>query len=251
MILRAECPSVLRPVTYSNENIPIPTPSPVSEQDNNSSLAKSIDFSQTSKSSASIASTYSDEKPHSSQSPDVPQLLNQNDLNDLVRDFGLTKKKIGALIFKIETMEYVAERSQLHLFLFQTRKSSRFFSVHNNVCYCSNIDGFFKTLESKHYFTEWKLIIDLSKASLKVVLLNNGNKKPSIPLVHASALKESQPQNDGVNSVLNYFAYYCNICGGLKVFFLACRLIITSINAFCVFGTVATMSNITSKKIGI
>ena len=52
---------------------------------------------------------------------------------------------IEALIFKIETMEYVAERSQLHLFSFQTRIQV-FFSV-QNVCYCSNIDGLFKALK--------------------------------------------------------------------------------------------------------
>ena len=48
-------PSALRPVTRSHENISIPSPRPVSKRDNASSSAESIDFSQTFKSSASIA----------------------------------------------------------------------------------------------------------------------------------------------------------------------------------------------------
>ena len=71
----------------------ISTRPPVSERDNDSSSEESIDFSQTSKNSASIASMLSDEEPHSSQAADVSQLLNQNDLNDLVSDLDLTKEK--------------------------------------------------------------------------------------------------------------------------------------------------------------
>ena len=37
---------------------------------------------------------------------------------------------------------------------------------------------------------DWRLFIDSSKRSLKVVLLNNGNKFGSIPLAHSVTLKE-------------------------------------------------------------
>ena len=65
-IVYADCPSALRSVTHSHENIPIPTRPHASERDNDSSSAESTDFFQTSKSSASIASMLSDEEPHSS-----------------------------------------------------------------------------------------------------------------------------------------------------------------------------------------
>ena len=38
---------------------------------------------------------------------------------------------------------------------------------------------------------QWRLFIDLSKVSLKVVLLHNGNRFPSVPLAHAANMKES------------------------------------------------------------
>ena len=44
----------------------------------------------------------SDEEPHSSQAADVPQLLDQNNLNDLVRDLGLTKEKSDLLSSRLK-----------------------------------------------------------------------------------------------------------------------------------------------------
>ena len=85
-------PLALRPVTHLHENIPFPIRPPVSEQDNDCSSAESIDYSKTSKSFAGIVLMLSDEEPHSSQAADVSQLLNQNNLNDLVRDLGLPEK---------------------------------------------------------------------------------------------------------------------------------------------------------------
>ena len=96
-----DCSSVLRSVTHSHESIPIPTP-PVTKRDNDSSSAESINFFQTSKGSASIASMFSDEEPHLSQAADVSQLLNRNDLNDLVRILRLIKKKKKLLSLRLK-----------------------------------------------------------------------------------------------------------------------------------------------------
>ena len=63
-IMYLDSPSALRPITHLLENISIPIPPPVSEQDNNSSSAESIEFSQTSNSSASIASMLRDAELH-------------------------------------------------------------------------------------------------------------------------------------------------------------------------------------------
>jgi len=38
---------------------------------------------------------------------------------------------------------------------------------------------------------QWRLSIDSSKVSLKVVLLHNGNRFPSAPLARAANMKES------------------------------------------------------------
>jgi hypothetical protein len=38
---------------------------------------------------------------------------------------------------------------------------------------------------------QWQLLIDSSKVSLKVVLFHNGNRFPSVPLAHATNMKEN------------------------------------------------------------
>ena len=87
------------------------------------------------------------------------------------------------------------------------------------MCYCSSIDGLFEALESEHHSNEWRLFIDSSKTSLKAVLLNNGNEKPSISLIHVTALKETHETIELILHLINYFAYNWNwnICGDLKV----------------------------------
>ena len=77
-IVYPDCPSALRPVTHTSENISIPISPPVSEREDESSSAESL-ASQ----SSAIISTETDEEPHSSRVSDVPQLLHQKDLNDL------------------------------------------------------------------------------------------------------------------------------------------------------------------------
>ena len=83
--------------------------------------------------------------------------------------------------------------------------------------YCSNIDGLFEALESEHYSNEWRLFIDSSEASLKAVLLKNGNETPSISLIHATALRETQETIKLNLRFINYAVYKWNIYGELKV----------------------------------
>ena len=77
-IVYSDCPSALCPILsfICMKTFQFPLFFPFLELDNDSSSAESIDFSQTSKSSTNIASMLSDEKLHSSQAADVPQLLN-------------------------------------------------------------------------------------------------------------------------------------------------------------------------------
>ena len=143
----------------------------------------------------------SDEEPRLSQAADVSQLLNRNDLKDLVRILRLTKKKSELLSLRLKQWNMMQKRVNCTYFRSRHASLQDLFFVQNNVCYCSNIDCLFESLESEHDFNEWKLSIDSSKASLEAVLLNNENKKPSIPLTHATALKENHETTE--NSALN------------------------------------------------
>ena len=51
---------------------------------------------------------------------------------------------------------------------------------------------------------EWRLFIDSSKRSLKVVLLHNGNRFAPIPIAHSTKLKETY---ENLKIVLNKIKY--------------------------------------------
>jgi hypothetical protein len=59
------------------------------------------------------------------------------------------------------------------------------------IWYCNNICGVDNVLDPEYYTSEWKLIIDSSKISLKAVVLQNGNKVPSVPLAYETNMKEN------------------------------------------------------------
>ena len=66
------------------------------------------------------------------------------------------------------------------------------------------------------YLTEdWQLFIDLSKVSLKGVLLHNGNRYPSILIAHAIHMKETYGNMQTLLEKIDYKKYAWNICGDL------------------------------------
>ena len=84
-------------------------------------------------------------------------------------------------------------------------------------CYCHDIEELFQTFGTVHIVNEWRLFIDSSKRSLKAVLLDIGNKKPSIPIAHSAQLKESYDSIEILLNAIHYSDYLWILCGDLKV----------------------------------
>jgi hypothetical protein len=66
-----------------------------------------------------------------------------------------------------------------------------FFIKEDKLVYCSDIPGLIHHLGGAHEPYDWHLFIDLSKRSLKVVLVNTKHKLASVPVAHSLSLKES------------------------------------------------------------
>ena len=64
---------------------------------------------------------------------------------------------------------------------------------------------------------EWRLFIDSRKATLKTVLLHNGNTHPCIPVAHAVQLKNTYETMKLLLDALQYPKYSWKICGDLEV----------------------------------
>jgi hypothetical protein len=84
-----------------------------------------------------------------------------------------------------------------------------------DVC-CNDAVGLFGALSHVHKPEEWQLFIDLSKASVKAVLLHNDDIYPSVPLACSVHMKES---HEGMCTLLSCLDYDWNkwmICRDLK-----------------------------------
>jgi len=72
-------------------------------------------------------------------------------------------------------------------------------------------------LGREHNSDQWRLFIDSSKVSLKVFLLQNGNRFPPVPLAHAANIKESYESMKLLLGKIKYDEFKCKLCGDLKV----------------------------------
>lgn len=69
----------------------------------------------------------------------------------------------------------------------------------------------------EHIPAEWRFFVDGSCSSLKGVLLHNGNKFPSIPILHSARLKESYTTVQLILEKINYNNYKWQLCGDFKI----------------------------------
>lgn len=74
-----------------------------------------------------------------------------------------------------------------------------------------------KVLGQQQHPNEWRLFIDSSKVTVKVILLRNGNKYPSAAIAHAVHEKESYNMHHLVKHMQYHMSKYPGyICGDLK-----------------------------------
>ena len=69
-------------------------------------------------------------------------------------------------------------------------KFKDFFSQEDGVVFCNDVCSVMAVLGHECNPDQWCLFTDSSKVSVKVVLIHNGNRFPSVPLAHAASMKE-------------------------------------------------------------
>ena len=148
---------------------------------------------------------------------DKPHLIVQSELNDLVRDLGLSKQQSELLGSRLKEWNLLANETKITTFRKRNAPFSAFYSMEDSLCACTDIDGLMQELSIEHSPCEWRLFIDSSKYSLKAVLLHNGNLKPSIPVAHSVTMKETYENMRMLLDRINYNRYKWQICGDLKV----------------------------------
>lgn len=147
----------------------------------------------------------------------TPHLINQEELNDLVRDLSLSKQQAELLGSRLQQWNLLTDDTTISHFRNRNVNLSTFFQMQGQACVCTDIDNLMLELGYPHNPQEWRLFIDSSKLSLKAVLLHIGNTQPSVPLFHAVGMKETYQSMATLLAAIKYTEYHWNICGDLKV----------------------------------
>jgi hypothetical protein len=102
---------------------------------------------------------------------------------------------------------------------FQNRHNEfkEIFSQENDLVLWNDVCSVVEASEIQRDPSEWRLFIDSSKVSLKVVLAHNGNKFPSVSLAHAANMTEYYENMKLLLEKIQHEKYNWNICGDLKV----------------------------------
>ena len=103
---------------------------------------------------------------------------NQQEMDDLIRDVGLTKKNAELLTLQLKEWHLLDPTRMISKYRKRHLKFAHFFTLSqpHSLCYCSDIFGLFHELRIYYNPLDWRLFIGSSVKSFKVVLLHNGNK---------------------------------------------------------------------------
>jgi hypothetical protein len=177
-------PSALRPVPHG-EGICVPEPP--------KEFAVDSDDEDEGKSTSGSPEPPAFTEPHVSHgrsSVPQPHILTQDELNDLVHDLELSKRRAELLGSRLKQWNLLEKNVQISSFRSRHQQLVPFFRKKGDLVFCNDADGLMNALGIKRDTQEWRLFIDSSKLSLKAVLLRNGNQHPSIPVGHAVHMKE-------------------------------------------------------------
>jgi hypothetical protein len=105
--------------------------------------------------------------------------------------------------------------------------------------FCNDVCCVMEVLGHEYNPDQWRLFIDSSKVSLKVVLLHNGNRFHSVPLVHAANMKENYEITWGSISMTNLSGSYV-VISRLWQCYSECKSDTQNTAVSCASGTAGT-----------
>ena len=108
-----------------------------------------------------------------------------------------------------------------------------FFSQEDGVVFYNDVCSVIEVLGHEYNPDQWRLFIDSSKASLKLVLIHNGNKFPSVPLAHAAYMKESYESMKLLLGRIKYDVFKWKLFVDLKVMALLLGMQLVYTNYCC------------------
>lgn len=203
--------SVSKPIPHS-EDMPPPLPP-------NESLTGELDISSDENNDNKDMEVDNQDPEFLPSSSDIgqPHLIQQYELNDLIRDLNLSGRQGELLGSRLQEWNLLAPGTKISVQRTRSKEMSGFYFHSENICFCNDIVSLMGELKIPYDTNEWRLFIDGSKTSLKAVLLHNGNKSPSIPVAYSTVLKETYENMKSILDLIKYKDFKWKVCADLKV----------------------------------
>lgn len=197
--------SVDLPVHHSSD-LPVPVAPPAAQ------VPDEMEYIET-------EGSYSDDGDDPLYIPDStqPHMLSQGDLNDLVRDLNLTKEMSELLASRLQQWSLLERGVAVTAFRIRSANLAACFESFEKICYCKDIANLFTAMNQHLEVDDWRLFIDGSKTSIKAVLLNNGNVKPSIPVAFVVGMKEEFDTMKKMLELIQYERFPFKIVADFKM----------------------------------
>ena len=186
-----------------------------------------------------------------SRDEQCPYYPNQEDISDLIQEMALTKSNAELLVSRLEQWDLLDNRERITSQRKRHCNFSRFFSLQDELCYCHDVRGLFQAIGIPCNTNDWRLFIDSSSRSLKVVLPHNTNRCPSIPLPHSVVMKENYHTVKALLDALNYAQYEWDVFGDFMMvaFLMGLQIGFTKFSCFlCLWASRNTSLHYTVKN---
>jgi len=149
-------------------------------------------------------------------SSNEPHPLTQGDLNDIVRDLNLSKKQAKLLGSRFKGWNLMRQDTKVCFYHGHHEEFKDIFFQEDSVVFCNDVCSIMEVPGHEFNPDQRRLFVDSSKVGLKVVLLHNGNKFPSVPLAHAANMKESYESMKLLLGKIKYDNFKWKLCGDLR-----------------------------------
>ena len=147
-----------------------------------------------------------------------PKPFSQGQLNDLIRDLGLSKESSEILASRLDEHGILGSETKITFYRNRDDMLIRFFTMEDYFVYCNYIQGLLSKMGLPEYNPDdWRLFIDSSKRSLKCVLLHNGNMFACVPIGHFVVLKEHYQNVKMCLEKLRYSEHNWALCLDFKM----------------------------------
>jgi len=145
-----------------------------------------------------------------------PILIDQTKLNCIVRDLTLSKEDAQKLGSHLRSSNLLAPGTKFSWYRHREQKYSTFYTMDENICYCSNINSLLEELDYSTCTGNWYLFMDSSSKSFKCILINKKDLKV-VPLAYSTIQKETITLLQVVLNKIQYENFLWDISGDFKI----------------------------------